>query len=95
MKTTSGADRCCRCHATLTTEDKHNYGANCEPCELDNMYEEAEKHSPIKSAYWRWRAMCFGVRWLYSAPFAAGNVCMRSVRSRMDARRRKYPEAWK
>lgn len=65
MKIASGADRCCRCYVDLTTEDKHFYGANCELCELDNMYEEAEKHSPIKSAYWRWRAMCFGVRWLW------------------------------
>ena len=65
MKIASGADRCCRCHIILTTEDKHFYGANCEPCELDNMYEEAEKHYPIKSAYWRWRAFCFGVRWLW------------------------------
>lgn len=31
-------ERCCRCHITLTSEDKYHYGANCENCELDNMY---------------------------------------------------------
>ena len=58
-------ERCCRCHTILTSEDKYHYGANCENCEVDYRYEEAEKASPIKSAHWRWRAICFALRWLW------------------------------
>ena len=88
MKIASGAERCCRCYVDLTTEDKHFYGANCEPCELDNMYEEAEKYSPIKSAHWRWRAVCFGVRVLWSIPYRCRDVLLQRVRGRADARAR-------
>ena len=58
-------ERCCRCHITLTSEDKYHYGAKCENCEVDYRYEEHERGQPIKSAYWRWRAICFCMRWLW------------------------------
>jgi len=81
-------ERCCRCHITLTSEDKYHYGANCENCEVDRRYEDHERDQPIKSAYWRWRAICFCVRWLRGAPVAAGNLCMRYLRCRLDERRK-------
>lgn len=68
-------ERCCRCHITLTSEDKYHYGANCENCEVDRRYEDHERNQPIKSAYWRWRAICFCMRWLWCS--AAGYRSLR------------------
>lgn len=81
-------ERCCRCHITLTSEDKYHYSISCEACECDIEWENHERDNPIKSAYWRWRAICFCVRWLRGAPVSAGNLCMRYVRCRLDERRK-------
>nr|DAL09294.1 MAG TPA_asm: TFIIB zinc-binding [Caudoviricetes sp.] len=58
-------ERCCRCHTVLTSEDMYHYGQNCEACECDIEWENHELDNPIKSAYWRWRAICFCLRWLW------------------------------
>lgn len=76
------SERCHRCHAILTSEDKHWYGVSCEECEQDYRYEEWERHWAIKSAYWRWRAVCFGVRFLCSIAGAGRNVLLRKLRRR-------------
>lgn len=68
-------ERCCRCHTILTSEDKYHYGASCESCECDIEWENHERDNPIKSAYWRWRAICFCVRWLWNS--AAGYRSLR------------------
>lgn len=81
------SERCHRCHTILTSEDKHWFGVSCEECEQDYRYEEWERHWTVKSAHWRWRAICFGLRWLQHFPAAAGNICMRWLRGRLDARR--------
>lgn len=60
-------DRCCRCHTILTSEDKYHYRASCESCECDIEWENHERDNPIKSAYWRWRAICFCLRWLWNS----------------------------
>jgi len=57
-------ERCHRCYTILTSEDKHHYGIACEACECDMKWEDHERDQPIKSAYWRWRAICFCVRWV-------------------------------
>ncbi len=80
-------ERCHRCHTILTSEDKHWYSVACETCETDLKWEEYEQHNPIKSAYWRWRAICFGVRWLRCATAAGLGICMRLLLRRLDARR--------
>ncbi len=73
-------ERCCRCHTVLTSEDKYHYGANCESCEVDYRYEEAERNQLIKSAHWRWRAFCFAVRYLWCGAGATRELLMRSLR---------------
>lgn len=73
-------ERCHRCHTILTSEDKHHYSISCENCEVDSAYEEHEQHNPIKSAYWRWRAICFGVRFLRHYPAKLGNVLLQRLR---------------
>ena len=81
-------ERCCRCHITLTSEDKYHYSISCEQCECDIEWENHERDNPIKSAYWRWRAICFCLRWLRGEPVTAGNLCMRYLRCRLDERRK-------
>lgn len=78
-------DRCCRCHITLTSEDKYHYGANCETCEVDRRYEDHERDQPIKSAYWRWRAICFGLRFLFCGAARVGGVLLHKLRNKPDA----------
>lgn len=73
-------ERCHRCHTILTSEDKHWYSVACEACETDFKWEEYEQHNPIKSAYWRWRAICFGVRVLRHYPAKLGNVLLHRLR---------------
>ena len=68
-------ERCHRCHTILTSEDKHHYSIACETCECDMKWEDHERDQPIKSAYWRWRAICFVVRWLWFS--AAGYRSLR------------------
>lgn len=80
-------ERCHRCHTILTSEDKHWYSVACETCETDLKWEEYEQHNPIKSAYWRWRAICFGLRWLRFGAAAGLGVCLRPMLRRLDARR--------
>ncbi|XBS61312.1 hypothetical protein ABNP39_08130 [Pantoea dispersa] len=80
-------ERCHRCHAILTSEDKHWYGVSCEECEQDYRYEEWERHWAVKSAYWRWRAVCFGVRWLRFGTAAVLGICLRPVLRWLDGKR--------
>lgn len=75
-------ERCHRCHIILTSEDKHWYGVSCEECEQDYRYEEWERHWAIKSAYWRWRAVCFGVRFLRGITCAGRDLLLRKLRRR-------------
>lgn len=78
-------ERCCRCHITLTSEDKYHYGANCENCEVDYRYEEHEREHPIKSAYWRWRAICLCVRFLFCGAARVGGLLLHKLRNKPDA----------
>lgn len=87
-------ERCCRCHTILTSEDKYHYGANCENCEVDYRYEEAEKASPIKSAHWRWRAICFAVRFLFGIAGACRDLLLQRLRNR-TAGRSQFQNVWR
>lgn len=80
-------ERCHRCHTILTSEDKHWYGVSCEECEQDYRYEEWERSRAIKSAYWRWRAVCFGVRFLCVITGAGRNVLLHKLRRQSGKRR--------
>lgn len=80
-------ERCHRCHTILTSEDKHWYGVSCEECEQDYRYEEWERHWAVKSAYWRWRAVFFGVRWLWNGSQAIGSICLQRVSRLLAASR--------
>lgn len=80
-------ERCQRCHTILTSEDKHHYSISCETCDCDMQWEEYEQHNLIKSAYWRWRAICFGVRWLRFGAAAGLGICLRPLLLLLDARR--------
>lgn len=85
-------ERCHRCHTILTSEDKHWYSVACETCETDLKWEEYEQHNPIKSAYWLWRAICFGVRVLRFGTAAGLGICLRPLLRRLDGKR-KLPNA--
>lgn len=80
-------ERCHRCHIILTSEDKHWYGVSCEECEQDYRYEEWERHRAIKSAYWRWRAVCFGVRFLRGITGAGRDLLLHKLRRQSGKRR--------
>ena len=73
-------ERCHRCHTILTSEDKHHYSISCETCDCDMQWEEYEQHNPIKSAYWRWRAICFGVRVLRHYPGRLRDLLLHRLR---------------
>lgn len=83
-------ERCHRCHSILTSEDKHWYGIECESCETDLKWEEYEQHNPIKSAHWRWRAICFGLRVLWNWPQAIGSVLLQRLRRPPDGKRSEF-----
>lgn len=78
-------ERCCCCHITLTSEDKYHYGANCENCEVDRRYEDHERDQPIKSAYWRWRAICLCMRFLFCGAARVGGLLLHKLRNKPDA----------
>ena len=78
-------DRCYRCHTILTSEDKYHYGANCNQCECDIEWENHERHDPIKSAYWRWRAICYCLRVLRHYPGKLAGLLLHSLRGNADA----------
>lgn len=80
-------ERCIRCHTILTSEDKYWYSISCEECQCDLEWEEHEKKLAIKSAYWRWRAVCFGVRWLWNGSQAIGSICLQRVTRLLAASR--------
>lgn len=73
--------RCFRCHTILTSEDKHYHGISCHNCECDVEWEEYERDYPIKSAYWRWRAVCFGLRFLRHYPAKLRDLLVHRLRS--------------
>lgn len=75
-------ERCHRCHTILTSEDKHWYSISCEECQCDLEWEEHERNLAIKSAYWRWRAVCFGVRFLRGITGAGRDLLLRKLRRR-------------
>nr|DAI68109.1 MAG TPA: TFIIB zinc-binding [Caudoviricetes sp.] len=79
-------DRCHRCYTILTSEDKHHYGIACETCECDIKWEAHERDQPIKSAYWRWRAMCFCVRILSGVAGAGRDILLQRMRNRAARR---------
>jgi len=81
-------ERCHRCYTILTSEDKYHYDDKCENCECDQQWEDAEANRLIKSAHYKWRAVCFGVRWVSGTAGAGRNICMRRLRSRLDERRK-------
>ena len=83
-------DRCIRCHTILTSEDKYFHGISCHNCESDMEWEEYEQHSPIKSAYWRWRALCFGLRVLRYYPAKLGNLLLHKLRRQADGKRSEF-----
>lgn len=80
-------ERCHRCHTILTSEDKHWYGVSCEECEQGYRYEEWERLRAVKSAYWRWRAVCFGVRFLCYYPAKLGSLLLHKLRRQSGKRR--------
>lgn len=78
-------ERCCRCHITLTSEDKYHYSISCEQCECDIEWESHERDNPIKSAYWRWRAICFCLRFLFCGAARVGGLLLHKLRNKPDA----------
>ena len=79
-------ERCHRCYTILTSEDKHHYGIACESCETDLKWEDHERDQPIKSAYWRWRAICFCVRFLSGITGAVRDLLLQRLRNRAARR---------
>ncbi len=79
-------ERCHRCYTILTSEDKYHYGIACESCECDMEWEEHERDRPVKSAYWRWRAICFCVRFLSGITGAGRDLLLQQVRNRAARR---------
>lgn len=69
-------ERCHRCYTILTSEDKHHYGISCENCQCDMEWEDHERDQPVKSAYWRWRAICFCVRFLSGITGAVRDILL-------------------
>lgn len=80
-------ERCHRCHTILTSEDKYWYSISCEECQCDLEWEEHERNLAIKSAYWRWRAVCFGVRWLCGIAGAGRDLLLHKLRRQSGKRR--------
>lgn len=78
--------RCCRCHITLTSEDRYHYGANCEQCNEDYQYAEYFDYYPIRCA---WRYIRYQVRWLSSMAHHGGSLLLRCVRRFMGGNRSK------
>ena len=78
-------ERCCRCHITLTSEDKYHYEVRCECCETDLKWEVHEYDRPIKTAYWRWRAVCFCARFLFCGAARVGGLLLHKLRNKPDA----------
>ena len=79
-------ERCCRCHTCLTSEDKYHYGRSCEECEQDYLYEEAESNQLIKSPYWKWRAICFALRFLCGVAGRGRDLLLHKLRNKSDGR---------
>lgn len=80
-------ERCCRCHITLTSEDKYHYGANCETCNEDYQYAEYFDYYPIRCA---WRYLHYQMRWLSSMAYHGGSLllcCLRRVMGRKRSER--------
>lgn len=77
-------ERCCRCHITLTSEDKHWYGGNCEICEEDAWYIEHFDYLPFRATL---RYVGYQLRWLRFGIFALASLSLRVVLRRLDARR--------
>lgn len=78
-------DRCCRCHITLTSEDKYHYSISCETCNEDAWYAEHFDYFPIRCA---WRYAAYQVRWLRETTSHGLRLCLRPLLRRMDARRK-------
>lgn len=70
-------ERCCRCHITLTSEDKYHYGANCEACNDDYQHAEYFHYHPIHCAL---RYARYQLRWLFSMAHHGGSLLLRCVR---------------
>jgi len=85
-------ERCCRCHTILTSEDKYHYSISCEACECDIEWESHERDNPIKSAYWRWRAICFCVRFLFYGAARVSGVLLHKLRNKPDAGHQLFDE---
>lgn len=83
-------ERCHRCYTVLTSEDKYWYSISCEECQCDLEWEEHEKNLAIKSAYWRWRAVCFGVRFMCGIAGAGRDVLLHKLRRQSGKRRSEF-----
>lgn len=79
-------ERCHRCRTILTSEDKYHYDDKCEECECDQQWEDAEANQLIKSAHYKWRAVCFGVRVLWCGAGRARDVLLLKLRNRNAGR---------
>lgn len=77
-------ERCCRCHITLTSEDKYHYGANCETCNEDYWYAEHFDYFPLRCVC---RYLCYQVRWLSSIAHHGGSLLLLGVRRFMGGKR--------
>nr|DAI70287.1 MAG TPA: DNA-directed RNA polymerase [Bacteriophage sp.] len=83
-------ERCHRCYTILTSEDKHHYTISCESCECDMEWEDHERDRPVKSAYWRWRAICFVMRWLWCSVAGYRSLRLHLMPRPVDASRPKF-----
>ncbi len=56
------ADRCVKCFAPLTSEEKFFFYCNCEQCEMDTAVVMDENHRFIKSPVFILRLILFYLR---------------------------------
>ena len=77
-------ERCCRCHITLTSEDKYHYVADCETCNEDAWFAEHFDYFPIRCA---WRYACYQVRWLREVTAHGLRICLRPLLRWLDGKR--------
>lgn len=69
-------ERCCRCHITLTSEDKYHYSISCEQCNEDYQHAGYFDYYPIRCA---WRYIRYQVRWMFSMAHHGGSLLLRGV----------------
>lgn len=80
-------ERCHRCHAILTSEDRYHYGDKCETCVDDGWYSQQFDYYPIRCAG---RYIRYQVRWLSSVAHHGGSLLLRCVRRFMGGNGPKF-----